>query len=71
MDMARRLVEAGAALMLTHEQATTEAIAEKCQEIISDPRYAAAAAGLAREIAALPLPSEVVRRIEWLVHEHN
>ncbi|MDT8909765.1 glycosyltransferase [Amycolatopsis sp. PS_44_ISF1] len=67
VDMARRLVEAGAALTLSHEQATTEAIAEKCQEIISDPGYAAAAAGLAAEIAALPLPSEVVRRIEGLV----
>ncbi|HEX6359328.1 glycosyltransferase [Actinophytocola sp.] len=68
-DMARRLVEAGAALTLSHEQATTEIIAETCQEMISNPSYAAAAAGLAKEIAALPLPSEVARRIEWLVHE--
>jgi UDP:flavonoid glycosyltransferase YjiC (YdhE family) len=68
-DMARRLVEAGAALVLSHEQATTEVIAKSCQEIISNPSYAAAAAGLAKEIAALPLPSEVARRIEWLVHE--
>lgn len=67
MDMARRLVEAGAALTISHEQATTEVIAENCREMISDPRYATAAAGLAQEIAALPLPSEVVRRIEWLV----
>src|SRR5213078_411551 len=68
-DMARRLVEAGAALMLSHEEATTEIIAEKCREMISNPSYAAAAAGLAQEIAVLPLPSEVARRVEWLVHE--
>ncbi|MFE0026796.1 glycosyltransferase [Amycolatopsis sp. NPDC059021] len=67
-EMARRLVEAGAGLMLFPEQATTELVAEKCQEILSDPGYAAAAAGLAKEIAALPLPSEVARRVERLVH---
>lgn len=68
-EMARRLVEAGAALMVSQEQATTEIITKKCQEIISNPGYATAAAGLAQEIAALPLPSEVARRIEWLVHK--
>ncbi|GAA3537568.1 glycosyltransferase [Amycolatopsis ultiminotia] len=66
-EMARSLVEAGAALTLSPEQATTELIAKSCQELLSDPSYAAAAAGLAEEIAGLPLPSEVVRRIEWLV----
>ncbi|WP_342672268.1 glycosyltransferase [Micromonospora nigra] len=68
--MARRLVEAGAAISLTPEQATSEAIAKSCQEIISDPRYAAAAGALAEEIATLPLPSEVARRVEWVVHEY-
>jgi D-olivosyltransferase len=67
-DMARRLVEAGAGLVIPAELATTELIAESCREMIADPGYAAAAAGLAEEIAALPLPSEVVRRIERLVH---
>jgi len=69
VEMARRLVEAGAALVLSHEQATTEVIAKHCQEILSNPSYAAAAAGLAKEIAALPLPSEMARRIELLVHK--
>jgi UDP:flavonoid glycosyltransferase YjiC (YdhE family) len=67
--MARRLVEAGAALMLTPDEATTDAIAKACQEIITNPSYAAAAAALAREIAAQPLPCDVARRIELLVHE--
>jgi len=66
-DMARRLAEAGAAVVLTKEEATSEIIAKTCQEMISDPSYAAAAAGLAREIATLPLPDEVARRVEWLV----
>jgi UDP:flavonoid glycosyltransferase YjiC (YdhE family) len=67
--MARRLADAGAALVLTPDEATTDAVAKACQEIITNPSYAAAAAALAREIAAQPLPSEVARRIELLVHE--
>ncbi|MFI9639175.1 nucleotide disphospho-sugar-binding domain-containing protein [Micromonospora sp. NPDC051925] len=68
-EMARRIVEAGAGLVLLPEEATSDTIAKTCQEIVSNPAYAAAAGALAREIAALPLPSEVVRRVEWLVHE--
>ncbi|MDM4723029.1 DUF1205 domain-containing protein [Micromonospora sp. WMMA1363] len=68
-SMARRIVEAGAGILLTPEEATSDAVAKGCQEIVSNPTYAAAARALAREIAALPLPSEVARRIEWLVHE--
>lgn len=67
--MARTMVDAGAGVILSPEEATTDVIAKTCQEIITNPDYAAAAAGLAQEIAALPLPSEVARRIEWLVHE--
>ncbi|MCN0179055.1 glycosyltransferase [Salinispora arenicola] len=67
-EMARRIVEAGAGIMLTPEEATSDVLAKSCQEIVSNPKHAAAARSLAREIAALPLPSEVARRIEWLVH---
>nr|AXL06033.1 protein of unknown function DUF1205 [uncultured bacterium] len=67
--MARRVVEAGAGIMISPKEATTEAVAKACQEIITNPDYAAAASGLAQEIAALPLPSEVARRVEWLVHD--
>ncbi|WP_131732788.1 glycosyltransferase [Actinomadura formosensis] len=66
-EMARRLVESGAALALSPQEATSEAVAKTCQKIISDPGYAEAAAGLAGEIAAQPLPSEVARRVERLV----
>jgi D-olivosyltransferase len=68
-DLARRIAESGAGIVLTPEEATSDVIAKQCQEILSNPKYAAAAAGLAREIAAMPLPSEVARRVEWLVHE--
>jgi UDP:flavonoid glycosyltransferase YjiC (YdhE family) len=70
-EMARRIVDAGAGISITPEEATSDVIAKHCQEIISTPSYAAAAAGLAREIAALPLPSEVARRVELLVHESS
>nr|AZO92750.1 Rif-Orf7 [Micromonospora okii] len=66
-EMANRLAATGAAIVLTPEEATSDAIAKSCQEMISNPSYAAAAAELAREIAALPLPSEVARHIERLV----
>nr|AXL05697.1 protein of unknown function DUF1205 [uncultured bacterium] len=67
--MARSLADAGAAIILTPEEATSEVIAKNCQEIITNPEYARAAGALAREIAALPLPSEVARRVEWVVQE--
>nr|WP_245675433.1 glycosyltransferase [Micromonospora halophytica] len=68
-EMARSIVEAGAGIVLSPEEATSDTIAKSCQEIVSNPAYAAAARTLAAEIAALPLPSEVARRVEWLVHE--
>ncbi|MFL6119720.1 glycosyltransferase [Actinophytocola sp.] len=66
-DMARRLVEAGVAITLTPDEATSDVIAKSCQEIISNPAYAKAAAGLRQEIAGLPSPAEVARRVEQLV----
>nr|AXL06417.1 DUF1205 domain-containing protein [uncultured bacterium] len=70
-DMARRLAETGAAVVLTPEEATSEAIAKTCHEIVSEPGFSAAAAKLAGEIAALPSPHEVADRIERLVAERK
>lgn len=67
-DIARRLAEAGAGIVLSPEEARSEVIAKNCQQIISNPSYAAAAAALGREIAAQPSPFEVARRVELLVH---
>lgn len=66
-EMARRIVEAGAGITLTPDEATSDAIAKNCQEIMSNPSYAEAAARLGREIAALPSPSEVASRVAQLV----
>ncbi len=66
-DMARRLAETGAAVVLSPEEATSEVIAKTCEEIVSTPSFAAAAGKLAAEIAALPSPHEVAQRIERLV----
>jgi UDP:flavonoid glycosyltransferase YjiC (YdhE family) len=66
--IARRVADAGAGIVLSPEEARSDVIAKHCQEIITNPAYAEAAAGLAREIAAQPLPSEVARRVELLVH---
>lgn len=68
-DMARRLAETGAAAVLTPDEATSAVIAKTCGELVADPSYAAAARGLAGEIAALPSPHEVALRIERLVRE--
>lgn len=68
-DMARRLAEAGAAVVLSPEEATSDVIAKTCEEIVSTPSFAAAAAKLAAEITALPSPHEVAQRIERLVHQ--
>ncbi|GAA3537612.1 glycosyltransferase [Amycolatopsis ultiminotia] len=70
-DMARRLAETGAAVVLSPEEATSEVIAKTCREILDTPSFAAAAAGLAEEIAALPAPAEVAQGIERLVRERH
>ncbi|WP_084550726.1 glycosyltransferase [Actinomadura rifamycini] len=71
VEMARRVAEAGAGVVVPAEEATGEAVAKACRQVVGDPGYAAAAAGLRREIEALPLPSEVVRRIEGLVRRRD
>lgn len=66
--VARALADFGAALTLAPEQACDEdlakVVAAGCLEILSTPRYAEQAQALAREIATLPTPSEVVRTLE-------
>ena len=61
---ASRAVAAGAALSLTPEHASVEAIAGAVARILGDPAIAAAAQGAAKQLAAMPGPAEVVTRIE-------
>ena len=69
--IAQALSGFGAALTVMPEQHgpdqdPAEVIAAGCREILSSPRYAQRARALARENAALPTPSDVVRTLETL-----
>ncbi|HEY3610278.1 MAG TPA: nucleotide disphospho-sugar-binding domain-containing protein [Pseudonocardiaceae bacterium] len=66
----RRVADFGAAITLESEtdgpDVTAEETAKSCLDILSDPSYAISAAVLAAEIAAQPLPADVVRQLEAL-----
>ncbi|MFJ9821211.1 nucleotide disphospho-sugar-binding domain-containing protein [Streptomyces sp. NPDC101151] len=69
--VAQALSGFGAALMVTPQQLgpgqdPDEAVAAGCREVLSTPRYAQQAQALAKEIATLPTPSEVVHTLETL-----
>jgi UDP:flavonoid glycosyltransferase YjiC (YdhE family) len=68
--VAQALAAFGAASAVTPEPGTdqdpAEVIAAGCQEILTRPRYALQARALAAEIASLPTPAEVMRRLETL-----
>jgi glycosyltransferase len=70
--IAQALSDFGAALTVTPEQQEpdqdpAEAFAAGCREILSTPRYGQQAQALAKEIATLPTPSEIVHTIATLV----
>jgi glycosyltransferase len=70
--IAQAVSSSGAALTLNlqeqePDQDPAEAIAAGCREILSTPRYTQQAQALAKEIAKLPMPSEIVHMIEALV----
>jgi glycosyltransferase len=70
--IAQAVSSSGAALTLNLQQQEpdqdpAEAIAARCREILSTPRYTQQAQALAKEIATLPMPSEIVHMIEALV----
>ncbi len=71
--VAQALSGFGAALTVLPQQELdqdpVEVIAASCRELLSSCRYAKQARALAAEIATLPTPSEVVRKIETLAHE--
>ncbi|GAA0930166.1 nucleotide disphospho-sugar-binding domain-containing protein [Nonomuraea longicatena] len=56
----RRLAEAGAAILLGPGEQESEHLVAACGELLGEPRYRERARELAREIAALPPPAEVV-----------
>lgn len=65
-DNAEAVAGSGAGLRLAPGDATPESVAERCRELLGDPRYATAAAGVAAGIAAQPGPVDVVTLLEKL-----
>ncbi|MET8009449.1 nucleotide disphospho-sugar-binding domain-containing protein [Streptomyces sp. NPDC005271] len=65
VEAGQRISDFGAAI--TVDENTPEAVEKACRELISDPSYAERARALSAEIAALPLPAEVVGALERLV----
>ncbi|WP_406864137.1 nucleotide disphospho-sugar-binding domain-containing protein [Streptomyces sp. HUAS MG47] len=61
-----RMADFGAGLSLKPGELTAERIGAACRELLDDPSYARQAQALAREMATLPLPSEVVGALERL-----
>ncbi|MCE0761676.1 glycosyltransferase [Pseudonocardia kujensis] len=59
-DNAGAVVSVGAGRRLLPGEATTEAVAETASSLLTDPEPRAVAAAVAREIAAMPSPAEVV-----------
>lgn len=64
---AQAVVEQGAALAVTGDGVPDpDEVAAGCQELVADPRYRKCAESIAAEIAAMPLPADVVGMIEQL-----
>ena len=64
---AQAVVEQGAALAVTGDGVPDpDEVAAGCQELVADPRYRKCAESIAAEIAAMPLPADVVGMIERL-----
>ncbi|WRZ95454.1 DUF1205 domain-containing protein [Streptomyces sp. NBC_01007] len=57
---ARRVADLGAAITLLPGEDSADAIADSCQELLSEGGYGERARGLSREIAAMPSPASVL-----------
>lgn len=63
----QRLADYGAAKMLLPGQDTAQAVAQAGKQLLTDPGYRERARALAAEMAAMPLPAEVLGVVEKLV----
>jgi UDP:flavonoid glycosyltransferase YjiC (YdhE family) len=62
-DNAARCSELGAAVALMPDEVTESAVRDAVRTLLDDPSYRDRAAALAAEIAAMPHPREVARRL--------
>jgi UDP:flavonoid glycosyltransferase YjiC (YdhE family) len=67
-DNADRAVAAGVALALQRDEVSVGAITAALNRLLHEPAFAARAASVQRELAAMPDPPEVFARIEALTH---
>ncbi|MFD7058964.1 nucleotide disphospho-sugar-binding domain-containing protein [Streptomyces sp. NPDC059906] len=59
----RRLVDFGAALMVPDGEDSQDAVVAACEKILGDSAYRERSQALAREIAAMPAPAQVVEAL--------
>ncbi|MGW6714047.1 nucleotide disphospho-sugar-binding domain-containing protein [Streptomyces globisporus] len=66
VEAGQRISDFGAARTLTPEENDPQGVEKACRELLTNPSYAERARVLADEIAALPLPAQVVGVLERL-----
>jgi UDP:flavonoid glycosyltransferase YjiC (YdhE family) len=60
VDYSQRLAAAGAAMVVDPRDDSAENVAAACRTVLGDPSYAQRARAIAAEMAALPVPADVV-----------
>jgi glycosyltransferase len=68
---ANRIVDFGAAITIMPKKATADRVAQACEQLLTRSSYRERALALAAEIAALPVPFEMVPLLEQLVHDRT
>lgn len=66
---ARRVAEHGCAITLLPGEDSAQDVIDACRTVLGAPSYAARAAAIAAEIAALPAPADIVRTLADLAHK--
>ncbi|RZQ61160.1 activator-dependent family glycosyltransferase [Amycolatopsis suaedae] len=70
-ELARQVAQRGAALTVVGDQDAGRGIRDNVLRLLSEPSFAADAAGLAAEMAALPSPNELVEPLEQLATKYR
>ena len=70
-DNARRVVEAGAGVIVKPRRCSPERLREAIEEVLSDPSYRRAAQDCARRLAAAPGPAGAAEMIEALAPQRH
>lgn len=71
VEMAERITELGAGLMIPVEEVTPAAVLENVRRLLDEPSFSARAADLRRELMTEPTCNEVVPLLEKLTEEYQ